>query len=158
MKAVTPRLFSRSDEWRMLAGIAIQPVVVGAVAFAAFPFLLLSSDGQDLSGGYPSDVTEAAMSVALSAAILASLVALFGALPTAVWLMKRRRLSLAATVGFGLVFGNVPFVPLAVVAGTYGLAGLIRGLLFSSLLGAAGAAAFWFIAITRRRTGVEPCA
>jgi hypothetical protein len=148
--AVNVRPFSRSDEWRILAGIAIQPFVAGAVAFAAFPVLLLTPDGQALAGGYPSDVTDAAISVALGAAILAGVVALLGALPAAVWLMKRRDLSLARTLGLGLVFGNIPYILLAIVGGTYGLAGLVRGLLFASLLGAAGAASFWFIAVAGR--------
>jgi hypothetical protein len=148
------RTLTLSDEKRVLGGLVAQPFVAAAVAFVAFPLLLLEPDGQTLPGGVPSDVSDVALSVALSAGIVAAVVAPLVVFPAAVWLMKRRELSLAETLMFGIGFGNLPYILLAIVAGgTYGLAGLLRGVLFASLLGMAGAASFWVIAIRPQKFG-----
>lgn len=145
------RALSPSDAKRIFAGLAVQPFVAGILAFAAFPLLLLDRDGQTLAGGYPSDVRASAVSLALGAALLAIVVTLAGVWPAAVWVMKRRNLTLKETLGFGLAFGILPYVLLALAAGgTYGVAGLLRGVALSSLLGLAGAAVFWAIAIRPR--------
>lgn len=86
--------------------------------------------------------------MAAGVGILALLVTVIGVWPTAMWLVKRRTLSVTQVLGFGLVFGNLPVVlGTALTGGGYGPAGLLRGLAFASVIGAIGAAAFWLIAI-----------
>ena len=137
-----------SEELRLIGGLAIQPFLAGALTFVSFPIILLDRDGRTLAGGYPGDVTDAALSVALAASLVAALVTLVGVLPTALWLTKRRRVPLKDALLLGLGFGNLPYVVLTLLAGgTYGLAGLVRGVALSSLLGLAGAAVFWAIAL-----------
>jgi hypothetical protein len=143
-RALTP-----TEEMWVLWGIAAQPFVAGALAFIAFPVLLLDRSGRTLAGAVATDVTHAALSVAIGAGMVAVVVALVGALPTATWLMKRRDVSLGVALLFGVAFGNVPFAVGASLAGAYGLPGLLRGLAFSSVLGVGGAAAFWAIALRR---------
>jgi hypothetical protein len=144
------RTLTRAEEMRVFWGIAVQPLLAGALAFLSFPFLLLDRSGRTLAGGFPADVTDAARSVAIGAGLAAVPVTLLGVLPTAVWLMKRRRISLGQALLFGLGFGNLPFAVGSMLAGTYGVPGFVRGVAFSSLLGLAGAAAFWTIALRER--------
>lgn len=141
MDTPTQRALSHAGEMRVFWGIVAQPFVVAAAAFVSFPVLLF---GRNLraSGG--------ALGIAVEAGVVALLVALLGALPTAVWLMKRRDVSLGEALLFGVGFGNVPFVVGTLLAGSYGVEGFARGAVFSSLLGAAGAAAFWAIAFRAR--------
>jgi hypothetical protein len=147
MKRPAPTL-SPAEEMRVLGGLVVQPFVAAGLAFVTFPLLLLDREGQTLAGGFPADVTDAALSVAMGVGIVAGLVVLVGVLPVAVWLMKRRDLTLKKTLMFGLGFGNLPYVLLGVaVGGTYGVAGLLRGVMFSSLIGLVGAAVFWLISI-----------
>jgi hypothetical protein len=135
---------------RLLGGLVVQPVLAGGLAFLLFPFLLLDSDGQTLGGGYPSNPTDAALSVALGAGIVAGLVTLVAVLPT-IWLMQRRQLTFKDALLFGVAFGNAPYVLLAALTrGTYGIPGLLRGIAFSSLLGLCGAALFWLIVLRWR--------
>ena len=138
----------------MLAGLVVQPFFAAGLAFMAFPLFLLDREGRTLDGGSPSDPTGAALSVALGAGLVAGVVTLIGVLPAAVWLMKRRQLTLKETLLFGLGFGNLPYVLLAAAAGgrTYGPAGVLRGLAFASLLGLGGAALFWFITLRPRKS------
>jgi hypothetical protein len=75
---------------------------------------------------------------------------LIGALPTAIWLAKRRLVTLGEALLWGLLFGNAPMVVGTLLAGSYGVAGFLRGVAFSSVLGAAGAGAFWTIALRRQ--------
>jgi hypothetical protein len=77
-------------------------------------------------------------------------------LPVAVWLMKRRDLTLKETLGFGLGFGNRPYLLLGIAAGgTYGVARLLRGIAFSSLLGLVGAAVFWVLALRPQKSATQ---
>jgi len=69
------------------------------------------------------------------------------AAPTAVWLTKRRVVSLREALLCGFGFGNLPFLLGTVLGGSYGVAGFVRGMAFSSLLGLTGAGVFWAIAI-----------
>lgn len=106
--------------------------------------------GQTFRGGYPADVTDAAVSVAAGAFLMASFVMIVLVLPAAVVLVRRRRLSLSTTLLIGLGFGNLPYVSLGILAGGFpGPAALLRGVAFSSLLGVAGAAIFWVIALRK---------
>jgi hypothetical protein len=149
------RALSPAEEMRVLVAVAVQPFVAAAVAFVAFPILLLDRDGQTLGGGRPADVVGAARSAALGVGLFALVVTLAAALPAAVWLMKRRRVRLAHAVVFGLAFGNLPYAIGALAGGAYGVTGLIRGVAFSSLLGASCAAVFWFVAL-RQPFDAEP--
>ena len=157
MKRPTRKLCP-AEEMRLLVGLVVQPFVATAVAFLAFPPLLLDRNGHTLAGGFPVDVTDAARSVALGAGLLAFFVTLVGALPTTVWLTKRKHVSLSEALLYGLGFGNVPMILGAVLAGTYGVAGFVRGVAFSSLLGLTGAAVFWAIAIRRQPIDSSPVA
>ena len=65
-------------------------------------------------------------------------------------------MTLAATLLLGLGFANLPYGLMAVAAGgTYGVAGLLRGVAFSSLLGLSGATLFWLIALRPRRVSAS---
>jgi hypothetical protein len=141
VRALTP-----SEEMRFLVGVAVQPFVAAALGLIAFPVFLLDRNGQTLAGGSP-DLADAAGSVAAGVGLVALVVTLAGALPTAVWLLKRRPIPLSESLAFGVGFGNLPFAFGAVMAGTHGISGFIRGVAFSSLLGAAGGAVFWYIAL-----------
>ena len=154
-----PRTLSSAEEMRVFAGMVVQPFLAAGLAFIGFPLFLLDLEGRTLAGGYPSDPTQAALSVAIGAGLVAGVVTLIGVLPTAVWLMKRRQLTLKETLMFGLGFGNLPYVLLAAAAGgkTYGPVGLLRGLAFASLLGLSGAALFWIITL-RPRTSRDDAA
>ena len=142
-----PRTLTPGEEMRILAGIAIQPCLALVVAFVGFRVLGLDPSGATIGG--LSDATQAAVSVAVGTAVVAVVIALVFALPTAVWLTRRHRVSWAVAVLFGLLFGNLPFLAGAVLIGTYGLDGFLRGMALSSLLGSTGASAFWVIALRR---------
>lgn len=83
-------------------------------------------------------------------ATMAGFVTLLGVLPATLWLTKRRRVPLRETLLFGIGFGILPFVIGTSLADTHGTAGLLRGLVFSSLLGVVGAAVFRAIALRER--------
>jgi hypothetical protein len=142
------RTLSPADELRVLGGLVVQPVLAAGLAFVTFPLLLLDRDGQTLAGGFPADATDAALSAAMGVGIVAGIIVLVAVLPVALWLLKRRGLTLKKTLIFGLVLGNLPYVLFGIAAGgTYGLTGLLRGVTFSSLIGVVGAALFWLISI-----------
>jgi hypothetical protein len=144
------RALSSSDEIKLLAGLAVQPFVASAVAFFSFPVFLLDGNGQTLAGGRPVDPTAAAVSVAIGTGLVALFVSVVGVLPTALWLTRRFQVSLRDALLFGLGFGNLSYALMALAAGgTYGLAGLARGVASSSLLGLSGATVFWAIAVRR---------
>jgi hypothetical protein len=141
---------------RLLAGIAVQPFLAGGLAFVSFPMLLLDRSGGTLAGGFPSDATDAAFSVAIGAGIVALLVSVAGVLPTVIWVTRRRHVALGEALLFGLGFGNLPFVVGTALAGVYGVGGFVRGAAFSSLLGLAGAGVFWVIALREPEPGNNP--
>jgi hypothetical protein len=134
-----------------MAGLAIQPFLAAIVAFFAFPVFLLDRNGETLAGGHPYDSTDAAASVAFGTGLVALFMTIAAVLPTALWLTRRFQLSLRDALLFGLGFGNLPYVLFAVATGgTYGIAGLVRGVTFSSMLGLVGATVFWAIALRRQ--------
>ncbi|BCS32391.1 hypothetical protein TBR22_A16030 [Luteitalea sp. TBR-22] len=114
-------MLSRAQEMRVFLGIVMQPLVVGVLAFVSAPLLLLDRSGRTLAGGLARDVVESALSVAVATSLLALIVALVGALPVAVWLLKRRQVSLFEACVYGVGLGNVPFVVGTALAGTLGL-------------------------------------
>jgi hypothetical protein len=142
-----------STALRFFAGVAIQPFLAGVCAFFMFPVLLLDGHGETLAGGRPADSTEAALSVALVTGVLALIVGFTGAITAAAWRTRRGLVSLGEALLFGLGFGNLPYVMLAIAAGgTYGVDGLLRGVAFSSGLGLTGATVFWVSALRRPRS------
>jgi hypothetical protein len=145
------RTLSVPEEMRLFAGLVVQPFIAGGLAFFLFPLLWLDSNGRSLAGGSPTDAVAAAESVAIGAGLLAFVITLVAALPTAVWLTKRKFISFAEALLWGLGFGNTPMAIGTVLAGTYGVAGVVRGVAFSSVLSIAGAAMFWAIALRRQR-------
>jgi hypothetical protein len=141
---------------RLTAGLVVQPLVAAVVAFLAFPFVLLDGSGRDIAGGYPNNAHEAALSVALGSGFVALVMTMVFVWPTAALLTRRRQLTLGDALLFGLAFGNLAYLLLAIVTGGRipGVAVLVRGMAFSTLLGLAGAAAFWALAL--RPTASSP--
>src|SRR5262245_56061758 len=151
------RTLSPSEEMRLAAGVLAQPFVAAIVAFLIFPAFLLDRSGHYLSGRIP-DTFVAARSAAFGAGLLAIVLTLLVALPAAVWLTKRKRVSLSQALLYGLGIGNLPMILGTIVLGAYGIEGFVRGVLFSSVLGMACAAMFWVIALRGQQveTGVSP--
>ncbi len=141
------RMLTPSEQLKLFAGLAVQPFLAAAVSFVLFPLLLLDRTGSTLAGGIPASQTDAAISVAAGAGIVALFVTAIGVFPTALWLVTRRPVPLIQALLFGLAFANLPMVLGTVFAGTYGVEGALRGVAFASCLGLAGAAAFWLIAL-----------
>lgn len=142
------RTLTPSEEMRLFGGLVVQPFLASVLAFVSFPVLLLDRAGRTLAGGFPTDQTDAAISVAVGTGIVAFFVTLVCVLPTALWLLKRRQVSLTQALLFGLGFANLPVVFGTVsTGGGYGPEGALRAVAFASLVGLTGAAAFWLISI-----------
>jgi hypothetical protein len=75
-----PRTLTPAQELRLLAGLALQPFLAAGVAFVSFPLVLLDRTGRTLAGGFPSDPTDAAISVALGVGVVALFVTIVGLL------------------------------------------------------------------------------
>ena len=147
------RTLNHRQEMRVLVGLTVQPFVCGLTASVGFALFLLDNYGETLAGGRPMNVAASAFSVAVGVAIVAVFISIVGVLPVAVWLMRRRRVSLGMAVLFGIGFGNLPTLFGTLTAGTYGVNGLVRVVAFASLVGAMGAAAFWSIALRETNEG-----
>lgn len=146
----SPRTLSPSENVRLFWGLVVQPLVTSAMAFVSFP-LLLDRDGRTLAGGFSADRIDAAVSVAAGVGIVAFFVTLVGVLPTVLWLVTRRYVTFARALVFGVGFGNLPVaLGTALTGGVHGPAGALRAIAFASLVGMAGAAAFWVISIRGR--------
>jgi hypothetical protein len=145
-----PRALSVPEERRLCAGLVVQPFVAGGLAFLIFPFFLLDANGRTLAGALPADVMDAAQSVAIGVGIVAFFVTLLGVWPAAVWLTKRRPVSFGEAQLWGLGFGNLPMIIGTMLAGMHRGEGFARGVAFASVLGLAGAAMFWIIALRTR--------
>jgi hypothetical protein len=87
--------------------------------------------------------------------MVAFIVTSVGALPTAVWLAKRRPVSLRESVFWGVGFGNIPMMVGTILTGSYGVQNFLRGVAFSSVLAVACAAIFWTIALRPREGGLK---
>jgi|SRR5689334_16196398 len=151
----TAHALSRAQEMRVFWAIVVQPLMAGGVAFLLFPVLLLDRGRETLAGGMVYSI-DGALSVAIGAGLVAFVISVFAALPTAVWLIKRRQVSFGEALLFGLGFGNLPFAVGTLTLGTRGVAGFMSGMMFSSLLGLAGAAAFWTIALRQQNVSAAP--
>ena len=157
-----PRTLSVSEEMRIFLGLLVQPFVAAGLTFITFP--LMERSGRAIyGGGKISNVTQAAVADALAVSIAAFFVTLFAAFPAAVWVLKRYPLTLWRALLSGVLLGNIPSVLGTILLGGYGLAGLLRVVLFASFLGLGGATALWAIwTLTRPRarendtTGAPP--
>lgn len=147
MKA-PPRTLTQPEAARVALGLVVQPFVTAAVAFFAFFLLMLDGTGRTLDGSFPENPIQAAMSVAAVTGFLAVVVTFLGVLPTVVWIVRRRRVTLTYALFFGLGFGNLPIVLATLFFG--GNWNLLRTHAFASLTGVSGAAAFWLISIRGR--------
>jgi hypothetical protein len=137
------------DEMRLFLGFLAQPFVAAALAFVTFPLVDLS--GRAIYGGAPADPMDAAVALAFGTGVAALIVTLLGAWPAAMWVIKRRAVTLKESLRFGLLLANIPVVLMTLATGGgYGLAGFARAVLFASLLGLSGAAVFWAISIRGR--------
>ena len=159
-QAVTENDLTQAQRLRVLAGFVVQPFASAAVGFVTFPLLVLTDPrrhqalGGDLRG---------AMSVAFGVALVAVFVTAFGALPALAWCMKHGRLRFRQVVGWGALLGNVPFVVILGLAYvTNNISGPVwdpimlgRVLAFGSLLGVAGSAVFWVIAVRGTPLGAK---
>lgn len=146
------RTLTPAQELKLLAGLAVQPFLAAAVAFVSFPLVLIDRTGRTLAGGFTSDPTDAAISVALGVGVVALFVTIVGVFPTAVWVVKRHSLTLTQALLFGLGFANLPLVlGIVLTRAGYGPAGVLRGVAFASLIGLTGSAAFWVISLREVR-------
>ena len=154
---------------RVLVGLVMQPLVAAAAAFLLFPALEYTGralENLDRPAGlHYSRSSGGAISVAFGAALAAVFVVVFGALPAIGWVTRRRPITLAASLIAGAVLGNLPGVVILFLtwlndawardAGRSGVLGLLRAVAFSSLVGMACGAAFWWI-VRDPRAGDPP--
>lgn len=141
-----PRTLTAAEEMRLCAGFVVQPFVAGVMAFVSFPLLVI---GRLESGSY--DPADAALSVAGGTVMLAIGITIVFAVPTAIWVLKRRAVSFRRALFFGLAIGNIPVAVGGALAGTS-----FGAVLFSSLIGMTGAAVFWAISIRGRDFSRDP--
>ena len=141
-------------------GLMAQPFVAAALAFALFP-LVQYSQRLVVAGDRGSvDWLDGGIGFAILTGVVASFITGGLAYPTLNWLLKRGSLTLRQTFIAGVVFGNVP-TAIILLAGaawrfsrgesptltglTYGVAGLLRLVMFGSVLGTGSAAVFWWV-------------
>ena len=134
------RSLSPKEEMRLFKGLAVQPFLAAAVAFLAFPVLLIGRSDRLMDSKFG-----AAMGVAIYTFVGALVITIFCVVPTTVWIVKRIRVSFAQSLAWGFAFANLPMVVATIAAG--GNSGLLRSHSFFTLIGLAGATAFWTIAI-----------
>lgn len=146
VRALSPR-----DERRVFLGLLVQPFLAAALTYLAFP--VIDATGRPLYGGRAGDSSDAAIALSLGVAVVAAVITVAAALPTAVWFMKRTTITLGRAALFGLLLGNIPVVVGSILAGSYGPAGTARASVIGTLLGVSGAALFWLIAIRGQNIG-----
>jgi hypothetical protein len=133
---------------RLLLGALVQPFLAAGLTYLAFP--VIDQTGRPLYGAKPGDPADAALALALGVGIVAAVVTWVGAVPTAVWLMKRGTASFGRALWFGLAFGNLPVaIGTLLTGGGYGPAGTVRASVLGTCLGMSGAALFWVVSIPR---------
>lgn len=149
MRAV--RTLTPAEEMRIVTGVAVQPFVAGLTAVCAFPLLTAGRDAADVAASRaPHLSANGAGSVAFATGVVALFVAAVAAAPIAVWLLKRRGVSLVEALAFGVGLGDFVFAIGEVLIGRNGVVGIVRGAAFSALIGLSGAAVFWEIALRSR--------
>ena len=138
----------------MFFGFALQPIVTAATAFVLFPFVEMT--GEPLYGGSLADPLAAAAGFGLVNGVLGLFVTVFAAVPLFSWLSSRAPLKRGTILAAGVLLGNLPSALITITLAaryalpwyrfTYGAAGLLRIVIFGSLLGLAGAGTFWCVA------------
>ena len=118
---------SPRTELRMVAAYALTPFVAFTFAYIAEMTLwarastvtrvtTVLANGTTVirgtGGSAPSDI---ALSLAMTAGLVAVFVTVFGALPMVAWLMGRGRISLRTLVLLGAALGNAPFAVLCLL-------------------------------------------
>ena len=143
----------------MFYGFAVQPFVAGLMGFVLFPVIAIS--GRGLYSGYPSDMLDAAVSMAFGMGIAGLVVTVFAAVPLFARLLRRGHISQGEVLFSGALLGNIPsaLIVLGLVLRilndggspdlnntTYGVPGAARAIVLGSVVGAGSAAVFWWIA------------
>jgi len=136
---------ARVDEMRILAGLALQPMVASCVAFLLFPLVLLDRYGQAFGGGVPASLTDSAASVAFAVGLVSVPIVLVGVLPALLWFIRRGALTRSRSLISGVVFGNLPLVIGFMLAGGYGPVETARSVVYASAIGLVGATVFWLL-------------
>lgn len=158
-----------AQERRVVAGLVAQPFVAFGVGFALFP--LVEFVNRTLNRGRSGDMMDAAFAFAAGAAVVAFFVTIFAAAPTAVWSLRRGRVTFNQALGTGALLGNLPLAVILLLqalassmstpppssGGAAGLLLPLGGLVTMALaaaFGMAGAAVFWLI-VARERVGAN---
>lgn len=156
-----------AQEMRVLVAFAAQPLVAALIAFAIFPIIEWTS--RWLDGGRFGDPLQAAVSVALGAALVTILVVPLVALPAFAWLVRRGPLTRRRVLVSGALLGNVPGVAIVLLVAVHALTsgnhleltrvthdplGLIRAGALGSFVGLVSASVFWLM--IRRHMSQEP--
>jgi len=142
-RSLTPK-----EEMRLFKGFAVQPFLAAAVGFLAFPLLLLGREGR------LADPASGAIGMAIHVWFGALLITIFCVVPTTVWVVKRIRVSFLQSLAWGFAFANLPMVAVTIAVG--GAEGLLRSHSYLTIIGLAGATAFWTIAIRGEDLSRDP--
>lgn len=150
------RVENERDRARVVAGLIAAPLVATLVAYVGFPIVHWSGEPLYGRSTYSSD---APLAFASGIAIVAIFAVIVFAAPALWWLLRRGPVTLEQTLVAGFVIGTLPYVLLALwislsgkMGDTYGVPGVIRGLLIGSILGVLSAGGFWIVAATGRRS------
>ena len=149
----------RSARLRLAVGFLLTPLAAGVVTLGTL-VALWKLDAWVLNGTPDID---AALSLALSAVVVAIPLTIGGVVPLVMWLIERRQLTLRHLLLWGCVLGIVPVavivgwgltreaivgtMSLATVRAWLGWQGALRASLFGLWFGATLAAVFWAVAV-----------
>lgn len=155
----TRRDLSPPENGRVFLGLAVQPFVAGCVAFLTFP--ALNYTGQFVYGSFAGSLWEGAGSMGVVVGFVGLGITVLGAVPLLAIQLSRGPVSRDHALASGLALGNVPTVlmwlllisqqvhsgrPPDLASVAYGPVGIVRVVVWGSLIGLAGAATFWWIA------------
>ena len=154
------RELSPTENGRVFVGLAVQPFILAFVALVTFP--VLDYTGRlFIYGPSATSLWEGAGPMAVVVGFVALGVTILGAVPLLAIQLTQGPVSRDRVLASGLALGNVPTIlmlmvvfqqqlrnggPLDVAHIAYGPIGLVRVLLFGSILGVIGALVFWWIA------------
>jgi len=148
---------------RRVAAFAILPFVAATLAYVGAP-LFERSLLKQVGGSFPDGI---AASFAAGAFVVAVLVTVFGGIPLYAWMSERGPIAFKKSVIAGVALGNAPFLIAAAVIvvvkvfngspqsdgnAWYGLAGALRTITTSTLIGAALGSVFWLVGLRGART------
>ena len=144
-RSLTPK-----EEMRLFKGFAVQPFLAAAVAFFSFPLLLMGRGGTVFD-----PLWQVALGVAIYVWVGALVITIFCVVPTTLWVVKRIRVSVVQSLAWGFAFANLPFAIITIGNGR-GDSALLSRHAFVTLIGLAGATAFWAIAIRGKDLSRDP--